>query len=271
MVASWTVNGNIALDEYGQPYVNDVYIIDGLNSNITLTAAFTPIFTHSIAVTADNVSWDVALSPSTFGGRTQIRNGASATFTFTPDHDVKILGITVNGNPFSIVEVDDDGVWICTIYGVTQNLNIVVSTLSAGILFGGSLELDSATGMLSGITPGDTVEEILEQLTITGDMDLVFYRFDGTPLAHDEKVGTGTFIKVDGSDDILATVVIAGDVTGSGDISIFDVQTLHAHVSGLITLEGAFLKAGKVTGGQTISIFDIQTVFAYISGLIDEF
>lgn len=64
---------------------------------------------------------------------------------------------------------------------------------------------------------------------------------------------------------------LLGDVTGEGDIDIFDALEVAKHDAGVVTLEGTALLAADVTGEGDVDIFDALEIAKYDAGIISGF
>ena len=85
---------------------------------------------------------------------------------------------------------------------------------------------------------------------------------DGTPLKAESPVGTGTLAELvsDLDDDeipVSLTVIVQGDVTGSGRLSIVQLTTLAKALNGQNPLDGAYFRAGDFNGDGTINVSDL--------------
>lgn len=63
--------------------------------------------------------------------------------------------------------------------------------------------------------------------------------------------------------------VIFGDVTGEGEIDIFDTASMLDHVNGREDLDGVYKKAGLIVNEDEIDIFDTAAVLDYVNGKAD--
>lgn len=86
-------------------------------------------------------------------------------------------------------------------------------------------------------------------------------------------ISTGTTIKVKGSSDIY-TVVIYGDVDGSGTVNVFDALRIVEHIATNNKITGtAFQIAANVENGDntsTLNVFDALRIVGVIAGEVDE-
>ena len=62
------------------------------------------------------------------------------------------------------------------------------------------------------------------------------------------------------------SAIILGDITGDGEIDIFDILGMIDHVNGDIELEGVYKKAGLVINDEEIDIFDTLAVLDHVNG-----
>lgn len=113
-----------------------------------------------------------------------------------------------------------------------------------------------------------TVEKLTSQFTIESIADaphLTVRKGDAT-LSSDQTVGTGCILNVMSSADarmFSATVVMYGDVTGTGIMSITQLVRLTRAFRGIDPLEGPYLLAGDVNGNGRIDLTDLTRVAAF--------
>lgn len=86
-------------------------------------------------------------------------------------------------------------------------------------------------------------------------------------------IATGTTIKVKGSSDIY-TVIIYGDVDGSGTVNVFDALRIVEHIATNNKITGtSFQIAANVENGDntsTLNVFDALRIVGVIAGEVDE-
>lgn len=90
---------------------------------------------------------------------------------------------------------------------------------------------------------------------------------DGMPCDGDEPVATGDIVHLRGTEGgaQLITVVIPGDVAGSGILNIAQVTRLASALNGALPLTGPYLQAGLLTGGSRISVSDLVTLAKWLT------
>ena len=76
-------------------------------------------------------------------------------------------------------------------------------------------------------------------------------------------IGTGSILNVGGR---TFTVVVKGDVDGTGEVDVFDVFAMLNHLNAENTLEGVYYKAACVSGETEFSILDLYGVLDYANG-----
>ena len=93
----------------------------------------------------------------------------------------------------------------------------------------------------------------------TGTGELVVVNKDGEVITGKTVIGTGAKIQavVDGEVVKEITVVIMGDVSGQGYVSIGSLVQMANHISSDGSLEGVFAMAADMNGDGSISIGDL--------------
>ena len=121
-----------------------------------------------------------------------------------------------------------------------------------------------------------TIEEIKQEIELLENHRIEVTNIDGIELTNSEYVGTGSVVKViNQSEQIIKRykVIVKGDITGEGEVNIFDIVRLISYVfdseEGFIWDE-AIEKAGKVTeSGGKPNIFDIVRLISYCFDEVD--
>ena len=88
---------------------------------------------------------------------------------------------------------------------------------------------------------------------------------DGTKLTDNDIVATGYKVKFATGETY--EIVVNGDVSGNGKITITDVAKIKKHIINTETLTGAYLKAGDINGNDTITITDLAKIKKVVIGL----
>lgn len=110
---------------------------------------------------------------------------------------------------------------------------------------GGTTPVTPSGSYLTGISPNTSVSS----LTASG-----YTVYSGSKQVTSGLVGTGmTAVSSGGS----VTIVVTGDVSGDGKVTITDVVKLQKSVVGSASLTGAYAKAGDISGDGKITITDV--------------
>lgn len=103
------------------------------------------------------------------------------------------------------------------------------------------------------------VQELEAQFVCSPEISVAILASGGAPLSPDDVCGTGTLIIFFNKGEQIAsvTLVVAGDVTGSGVISLTQLVRMAQAFNGSVTLTGPYLMAGDFTGTGTITLTDL--------------
>lgn len=114
----------------------------------------------------------------------------------------------------------------------------------------------------------NTVFEI-KQLIKT-NLELEFLNNKGEVLDENEKIGTGSIIKVKEDDKLLreCKIILYGDITGDGKINSTDLLVLQRYILELDKLDDIYLKAGNINkNGKKPTSVDLLLIQRHILGL----
>ena len=114
----------------------------------------------------------------------------------------------------------------------------------------------------------NTVFEI-KQLIKT-NLELEFLNNKGEVLDENEKIGTGSIIKVKEDDKLLREykIILYGDITGDGKINSTDLLILQRYILELDKLDDIYLKAGNINkNGKKPTSVDLLLIQRHILGL----
>lgn len=93
---------------------------------------------------------------------------------------------------------------------------------------------------------------------------------DNNILSDDDYLETNSRININYSNNNYEyTIVVMGDITGSGSIFIGDISKLYRYYKGVISLDEPFVIAGDVTYDGVIEINDIAKLYQYYKGVIN--
>lgn len=120
---------------------------------------------------------------------------------------------------------------------------------------------------ITGVSPDTEASAFLKNLSVSGGGTVKLLNNSGSE--NTGKVGTGNKVAVyDASGKLKKTceVVLYGDVSGDGKISIKDVMLVNRHILGKGTLKGSGFTAGDVSRDGKLSIKDIMLINNAILG-----
>ncbi len=120
-----------------------------------------------------------------------------------------------------------------------------------------------AGGYISKIAENTKASTLLATLAPGGDYTVTKA---GTPVASNALVGTGMVISLYRNGQVIDSVIIVvtGDVSGDGKITITDMLAVKSHVLSKSTLKNAYAKAGDTNGDGKITITDFIQLKAKI-------
>lgn len=123
---------------------------------------------------------------------------------------------------------------------------------------------------ISGWDLEDLSVKVVKENIITGYTVEVYSR-NGKLLTDEDKVGTGTKVRIIDQNDIIKMeyqIVIYGDLSGDGKINSTDLLVLQRHILEIEKLKGAFLSAGNINkNGKNPSSLDSLLIQRHILGL----
>lgn len=112
-----------------------------------------------------------------------------------------------------------------------------------------------------------TVLDIKNKINTSGSISVL--DSDGNILTDDKNITTNSKIKIELSNKTYEyTIVVLGDVTGSGDIFIGDISKLYQYYKGLIEMDECYVIAGDVTYDGIIDISDVAKLYQYHKEII---
>lgn len=114
-----------------------------------------------------------------------------------------------------------------------------------------------------------TVDELLRKIGHPSTTTLEVVEPSGTPCAPDAPVGTGMVLELRlRSGELLeqATIVVMGDVRGSGRMNIAQLTALAAALLGTNPLEGPYLLAADWNGSGQLDLADLVREARLLTG-----
>ena len=118
-------------------------------------------------------------------------------------------------------------------------------------------------GYIGKIAAGTRVESLISKIN---EKDYVKVYKNGVPAQNTDTVKTGMTVTlmVNGLAVKTVTVVVTGDISGTGDISVVDMLLLKSHLSGESVFSGAMIRAADINGDKTVTTADFLQMQAYL-------
>ena len=120
---------------------------------------------------------------------------------------------------------------------------------------------------ISGIALGATVESLSKLLSETCiGASISMTNSDGN-VKTTGLIGTGDTITItNGEVTSTYNIVIYGDVSGDGEVTVLDLLKIQKHILGYTLLNGAFNKAADASHDSEITVLDLLKVQKHILG-----
>ena len=116
---------------------------------------------------------------------------------------------------------------------------------------------DHENMFITGIPVGTSYESALDHYDLLG-LEAVITNADG---GQTDLVGTGARVVLKGE---TFEAVVRGDVTGDAGIDQADLDEILDHMNAAKELDGAYYRAGQVTGTGDVGIFDLYAEYDYL-------
>lgn len=156
-------------------------------------------------------------------------------------------------------------------YPVVDNMETTISansnSLQSGIVVDfGALSLNGT--YLNNFTPSANfkVSDVKAEV-IFGKLTDYLFKNGSTTLNDSDSAGTGTTIEISYPVNATYTVIIYGDVTGDGNISIGDLAGIKQHLLRSVVLSGSYAISADVTRNSLVSVSDLITVKKHLLGI----
>ena len=205
----------------------------------TVTAKFGELYTITFVADGTTVKSMRLGSGSLITAPSNPIKAADKSYTYSFSHWVDEAGkVFVAGATY----VDKANITYTAVFTKTANSSGGGGGGGGG---GGTTPPTPSGSYLTGISPNTSVSS----LTASG-----YTVYNGSTQVTSGLVGTGmTAVSSGGS----VTIVVTGDVSGDGKITITDVVKLQKAVVGSASLTGAYAKAGDISGDGKITITDV--------------
>ena len=131
------------------------------------------------------------------------------------------------------------------------------------------LEVVDETKRIYNIKLNTSVNDLLSKINTSGT--IIVKNNKNEVISGNALVGTGTKVIIELSSGTKEyTLVIKGDVTGTGTSSVSDVAKLYQYLKKKVTMEDYFVEAGNVVDTDNeIKIGDVAKLYQFIKGKLD--
>lgn len=248
-------------------YLKSISVAGNEISNFTVyTHTYTDIvidYSESVAVEA--TAYDSGALVSGAGDLTFIEGVNTVNLVVTASNGAKrtyTLKVTMKEKPPEPVEPDPDNPDPDNPDGPTPDEPILPSIDTTDYTIG---------DFASGVEPGTTVEEFVQNLAVSNGSVKLF----GSDNAEKEPtavVATGdkfTIYDLEENEYISYYIVIYGDVNGDGAVNSLDLLRAQKHIVGIITMSNLQIFAADSNKDSSLNSVDLLRTQKYIVGIID--
>lgn len=176
----------------------------------------------------------------------KVKYTSDKTSVATVDENGKVKGVASGTANITLKSLDDSS--------VIAKIKVTVTNIQLDF---GTLNVDEENSLIR-LNPETKVSSVLNQITTSGTIGIKNYK--NVTLTNDKLVGTGSVVAITVSGSTVNyTVIVMGDVTGSGKVGTGSLIKLanHDFVGGIIN-ESYFLKAADLNGDNKVSFSDVM-------------
>ena len=258
-----TKNYNI---HYNKVASSNAFLASIVVSNGTLSPDFYKETTeYTDTVSEDTMSETITITPEVTTSTIVVGGGlAGVTYTTFPAVH-SITGLTAGTKEVPITVTAENG---NVVYYYVNIFKEGAGELITSDTYGHVIE----NGYITSVSPGVDADTFKGQLD-NDNVKLKIFKDDGTGNAGDELgagelVGTGMIVKlfINGVENDSKVIVIKGDVSGDGEITITDVVKVLNHYLGNLAVTGAYLEAAEVSDDNEITITDVVKILNHYLG-----
>lgn len=148
----------------------------------------------------------------------------------------------------------------------TITINKVEDTTSNKDIINSSYVNDK-NGYLTNIRTKTLISNLKNNLIKSGAKNIIVTNFDGKVQSDNTKLATGQKITIVSAIDTKTyTIVVRGDSSGDGDVTILDLLQIRKHLKNDKKLSGAYFYAADTSGDNKITILDLLQVQKHLKG-----
>lgn len=191
-----------------------------------------------------NISYSITPSDARFK---RLQFTSSKTSIATVDSNGRVKGVAEGNTTIKLKTTD----------GTNISKSITVNVTNIPLDFG-SLNVDEERNLILKVNPKTKVSSIVNEITTTGTIKVI--SFQNKVLTDSQYIGTGSSVQITISGTTYYyTVIVTGDVTGSGTVGMGSLTKLanHTFVGGIIK-ESYFILSGDLNGDGKLSFADVM-------------
>ncbi|MDE5587056.1 MAG: cadherin-like beta sandwich domain-containing protein, partial [Bacilli bacterium] len=173
---------------------------------------------------------------------------------------ITMSGLTVGENTLTILVTAQDGT--TETYTVKVKKELGISKVITSDIYGHTIK-DVYIMTVVEHTTGSQLKD--DQLDNPSEYLEIWTADESTQVADTDELATGMIVKlmIDGVEHDRKHIVIKGDVSGEGEIDLYDATIILNHVL-LPQLSGAYLQAGYVSADDEIDLYDATMILNYV-------
>lgn len=148
----------------------------------------------------------------------------------------------------------------------TITINKVEDTTSNKDIINSSYVNDK-NGYLTNIRTKTLISDLKNNLIKSGAKNIIVTNSNGKVQSNNTKLATGQKITIVSAIDTKTyTIVVRGDSSGDGDVTILDLLQIRKHLKNDKKLSGAYFYAADTSGDNNITILDLLQVQKHLKG-----
>lgn len=159
------------------------------------------------------------------------------------------IGIVVNSSSMAESDSEDE----------SKNISINPDGNVESLIVSNVYDIDLDRFVIKNVKFGTTVSKFNKNISLNGT-DVKFVK--NNKIISSGKVGTGTVLEFKDSENKTQkfTIVVKGDVTGSGNISSVDIREIYKHIFKSKLLDGFYLEAADINDDGKVDTLDLLAV-----------
>lgn len=244
------------------PFIFDIPIYSGMPIITTLGPEGNDDNTlSSLSITGCNLMPSFISNATNYSCNVTL-NTASVTVSAKPTTSIATMSgtgqITLPSNETKIEISVTSASGLTKVYTVT--IKKIDSTLFTPAEIISNLNLNNDIGYISGLNIGSTIEDIINTIA---------YNFPSVVINNGNvgNIKTGMKFNLANNGSANYTIVLYGDLNGTGNIDILDLLKIQKHLIKTQSLTDAYLKAADVNKDGSVNILDLLVIQKNILGV----